>query len=290
MWDMNIIELKTEDEISGYLKEIEQGRRNVIAIDIEAEFNLHCYGEHLCLIQVFDSQNEIIIDPFRFKDSAPLKGLLEKRDLLKIMYDVASDSCLLANEYGIRINSVLDLRPAVSLLKYEGQSLAHALQAELGIVSPSKKRFQRYNWMKRPIEPAAIEYALNDVRFLFALKDRLFAKLSSHGLLDTYILHNLMLQDGGGHRNKKEKYEKAKGYNRLRKPQQNLFRALFTTRDAFARRTNKPPNYVFSNVKLLELCKKDNQNTTFIEQGINPRIKPAIRDEIAARFSSLIRG
>ena len=186
---MHIRELKSEDEITGYLRELEQERRHVIALDIEAEFNLHCYGEHLCLIQIFDLQNEIIIDPFRFKDSAPLKALFEKRDLLKIMYDAASDSCLLANVCGIRINSVLDLRPAVSLLEYEGQSLAHVLQEELGIVSPSKKRFQRYNWMKRPVEPAAIEYAMNDVRFLFTLKEALFARLSSRGLFDTEVSH-----------------------------------------------------------------------------------------------------
>ena len=286
---MHIRELKSEDEITGYLRELEQERRHVIALDIEAEFNLHCYGEHLCLIQIFDLQNEIIIDPFRFKDSAPLKALFEKRDLLKILYDAASDSCLLANVCGIRINSVLDLRPAVSLLEYEGQSLAHVLQEELGIVSPSKKRFQRYNWMKRPVEPAAIEYAMNDVRFLFTLKEALFARLSSRGLFDTYLLHNLMLQDGNGHKNKKEKYEKAKGYNRLKKPQQNLFRALFAARDAFARRLNKPPHYVFSNANLLDLCQAENHNTAFIQQGIHPGIKPSLRDELVAQFSSLIQ-
>ena len=34
-----------------------------IAVDFEGEFNLHIYGEHLCLIQVYDGKGYYIIDP-----------------------------------------------------------------------------------------------------------------------------------------------------------------------------------------------------------------------------------
>ena len=34
-----------------------------IAVDFEGEFNLHIYGEHLCLIQVYDGKSYYIIDP-----------------------------------------------------------------------------------------------------------------------------------------------------------------------------------------------------------------------------------
>jgi ribonuclease D len=34
---------------------MEQQGINTIAMDFEGEINLHIYGEHLCLIQVFDS-------------------------------------------------------------------------------------------------------------------------------------------------------------------------------------------------------------------------------------------
>ena len=286
---MSIIELKNDSEISEYLKNLDEHNQKIIAVDVEAEFNLHCYGEHLCLIQIFDLEHEIIIDPFKFKDSGSIKKLFEKRDLLKIMYDSSSDGVLLENEYGIKITSILDLKPAVALLNYPKQSLAHILSEELGIVPLNKKKFQKYNWMRRPINKAAIEYAMGDVLYLFRLKEKLFDKLNNSGLMDTYILHNSMIQDGMNHKNKKAKYEKAKGYNRLDKDQQKIFKEIFNLRDAFAKKLNKPPNSVFSNVNLLELCRKNIQDTDYIEQGINPRIQQPIRGEILGQFTEIVQ-
>jgi len=285
---MNIIELRNDQEIYSYLDELDKRGRKVIAVDIEAEFNLHCYGEHLCLIQIFDLENGIIIDPFRFRKSQSIKRLFEKRDLLKIMYDSLGDASLLENEYGFRPRSILDLKPAVSLLNYPKQSLAHILGEELGIAVMNKKKFQKYNWMRRPINKEAIEYAVGDVKHLFALKDVLIDKLRTNGLLDTYILHNLMIQDGTGNKNKKAKCEKAKGYDRLNTDQKEMFRELFGLRDAFAKRLNKPPDYVFRNADLLELCRKEIHEREFIEHSINQKIERSMHDEILGRFSEII--
>jgi ribonuclease D len=287
---MNIIELKTGDEIYSYLDALDRLDRKTVAIDVEAEFNLHCYGEHLCLIQIFDLENEIIIDPFRFKNGDAIQRLFEKRDLLKIMYDSLSDATLLEKAYGIRLQSVLDLRPAVTLLEYPKQSLSHVLSEELGIAPLNKKKFQQYNWMRRPLDRAAIDYAMGDVRYLFKLRDTLFDKLKNRGLLDTYVLQNRMLQEEKNNKVKLEKYEKAKGYRRLDKNRQEMFKEIFTLRDSFAKKLNKPPDYVFSNVKLLELCKNDIQDPAFVEQGINPRIKRSIQDEILGRFTEIVKG
>jgi ribonuclease D len=287
---MSIIELKTDSEIYDYLDALDKHNRKIIAVDVEAELNLHCYGEHLCLIQIFDLENEIIIDPFKFKNGEGIKRLFEKRDLLKIMYDSLSDAALLEAAYGIKLHSVLDLRPAVALLKYPKQSLAHILSEELGNAPLNKKSFQQYNWMRRPINKAAIEYAMGDVRYLFRLKDVLFDKLKNNGLLDTYILQNLMLQDGTNNKKVKlAKYEKAKGYHRLDKNQQEMFKEIFILRDAFAKKLDKPPDYVFSNVKLLELCKNNIKDPAFVEQGINPKIKRSIQDEILGKFTEVVQ-
>ena len=124
---MNILELKTDREIYAYLDALDKHGRKMIAVDVEAELNLHCYGEHLCLIQIFDLENELIIDPLQFRSSEGIKRFFENPDVIKIMYDSSSDAALLDTAYGIKLRSVLDLRPAVALLKYPKQSLAHVL-------------------------------------------------------------------------------------------------------------------------------------------------------------------
>lgn len=287
---MSIIELKNDNEIHRYLDALENRGQKVIAVDVEAEFNLHCYGEHLCLIQIFDLKNEVVIDPLKLKNGEAIKRFFEKRDLLKIMYDSLSDAALLETAYSIRLQSVLDLRPAVALLNYPKQSLAHVLSEELGLAPLNKKKFQQYNWMRRPINKDALEYAMGDVRYLFRLKDALFDRLKNIGLLDVYILQNLMLQDGkNNHKNKLAKYEKAKGYNRLDKNRQEMFKEIFLLRDAFAKKLNKPPDYVFSNARLLDLCKNNIQDPAFVEHGINPRIERSVQDEILGRFTEIVQ-
>lgn len=286
---MDIIELHTQNEVELYLKELHEENIRVIALDIECEFNLHCYGEHLCLIQIYDGRKKIIIDPFKFQNSNGYKEIFEKKDLLKIMYDAGSDALLLANEYGIQINSIMDLRPAVSLLKYQKQSLSNVLSEELNHEPVNKKKFQMYNWMKRPINSEAVEYAMNDVIYLFELKQILLQKLMTKNLLDEYILRNLQIQTNNRKKSKLKKYEKAKGYTKLDLKQKELFKQIFIIREEYAKRINRPPNFVFSNVNLLVLAKSEVIDVKFIENGINKRIDLSVKKEILDKFSSMLK-
>ena len=54
-----------------------------IAVDFEGEFNLHIYGEHLCLVQIFDGKDFYLIDPFCVS-AEELKLLFENPELEKI--------------------------------------------------------------------------------------------------------------------------------------------------------------------------------------------------------------
>lgn len=56
-----------------------------VAMDFEGEFNLHIYGEHLCLVQLFDRKDFYIVDAMKVSGAA-LKVLLES-DIEKIMFD-----------------------------------------------------------------------------------------------------------------------------------------------------------------------------------------------------------
>ncbi|HJO92010.1 MAG TPA: hypothetical protein QF753_01310 [Victivallales bacterium] len=281
---MNIKELKTKQEIEDYFEQLNYEKVNIIAIDIEGEYNLHCYGEHLCLIQIYDNKNEIIIDPLKFKDENTLTHILkiifESRKILKIMYDSSSDASLLKNRYKIKINSVLDLRPAVHLLDYNKQSLANILEIELGISPPEKKKFQMYNWMKRPINDRALEYAISDVKYLFELKKILMNKLIERGLLDEYMLMNLMVQNKEDNHDAEAKYNKRKGYIYLNEAKKNLFRQIYDIRDKYAKMINKPPGMILSNLNVLTLIKGQKNTFKFLDSYIHRSINSNLREMI----------
>jgi ribonuclease D len=58
---MNYIQINSDEELLKAIEVLNSKER--IAVDFEGEFNLHVYGEHLCLIQVYDGDVFYIIDP-----------------------------------------------------------------------------------------------------------------------------------------------------------------------------------------------------------------------------------
>ena len=289
---MNILELNTRREVESYFEELAACRDNIIAIDIECEMNLHCYGEHICLIQIYDQKNKILIDPLKFRRkeelNSALKSVFESRNILKITYDVAGDASVLEKLHGVKFKSVLDLRPAVQLLEYEKQSLTYILNEELAVPLIAKKKFQTYNWMKRPIDPQALEYAISDVIHLFDLKEKLMEKIIAKGLLDRYMLMNLMAQNKEYVKpNPEDVYKKRKGYSKLSRKAKNRYQLVYDLREKFAQKINRSPSVLISNLNLLPLANKDVDPYRFLSESVSYRIDRAIRKDFVNQLIKL---
>ena len=289
---MNILELNTVGEVESYFEKLSESKIKVLAIDIECEMNLHCYGEHLCLIQIYDQKNEILIDPLKFDKKEDLNHVLklvfESRDILKITYDVAGDASLIEKLHGVKFKSVFDLRPAVQILEYEKQSLSNILNEELSVPLIAKKKFQTYNWMKRPIEPKALEYAISDVIYLFKLKDKLMAKIIAKGLLDKYMLMNLMAQNKEYVKPRPDDiYKKRKGYSRLSGKAKERYKLVYDLREKYAQKTNKSPNLLIGNLNLLPLANKNVDPYRFLDSCVTYRMDTVIRDNFIKELIEL---
>ncbi|TVR66378.1 MAG: hypothetical protein EA427_16175 [Spirochaetaceae bacterium] len=245
--------IETAREFSAYRGQLEQRHVGIVALDLEAEFNLHVYGEHFCLLQIHDGTEAVLVDP----QAVPVEAIgafLEDRDILKITYDSAGDRGLLFRNHGIRMRSLLDLRPAVDLLNYEKQGLSSVLESALGHTpGPGKKRYQQYNWMRRPIDPGAVEYAIGDVLHLFELKDHLLEELRRGGLLERYILENLKVQDQDPETGRKAGFLRTGRFRKLPRPRQEHLEEIHAVRERYARELNLPPNSVLPNGALFEI-------------------------------------
>jgi ribonuclease D len=244
--------IKDDAGLSAYLAGFENKKQYTIALDLEAELYRHAYGETLCLVQVFDGTNEVLIDPLKM-DHRLLKHFLENRDIMKIMYDASSDLSLLKNALQIEMKTIFDLRPAVELLAYEKKDLHSVIAADTGIILENKAKFQKQNWMRRPITEAALDYALNDVRYLFKLKDVMLERLYQAGLMETYIMKNMQVQNKDYTRNPNDRYRKVKGYYGLQEAAKKVFCLAYDVRDAYAKQLNMPPHNVIGGDDLLQL-------------------------------------
>ncbi len=279
---MEYRKLINAQEIDGYAEDLRKRGASSIALDFEGEFNLHVYGEKLCLIQISDGREAVIIDPFK-ADMAAVKRLLENEKVLKIMWDASSDISLVVNGYSMTIKSILDLRPAADLLGFPKKDYSSVISRVLGIeATTAKSKFQRYNWIRRPIDDEAIRYALGDVLYLHKLKDAIFNRLIEEGHIEEFFRQNMIVQNRNYLRVPGQRHKKMKGYRYLNTEEKERLKKFFNLRDGWARNLNWPPHRVIPNPELIELSKGNiNAREIRFDRKMNGNFKTEILNTLS---------
>jgi ribonuclease D len=135
------------------------------------------YYPKLGLIQLALSDEEcFLIDPLAIKDLSPLARLLANPDVVKILHDAPQDLMILNRVTGVVPHNVFDTRVAAGFSGLSSTiSLADLIHILLEIELP--KTETRTNWLNRPLNASQIDYALDDVRYLRALRVLLLARI-----------------------------------------------------------------------------------------------------------------
>lgn len=262
MYDYTIID--SDKALDGLLETWRSNGTNEIAMDFEGEFNLHIYGEHLCLIQIFDRSSYYLIDPFKVSPDA-LKRFLEASDITKLMFDCASDSALVRKEFGIKLTSVYDVRVPALALGFTG-NLTGLVDRCLGervgedgqpivvreVSAQAKKKNQMTNWLLRPLKDEQIRYALSDVEHLFELKDSLEAEIKGTKLEKEVaaIMKGVALPKGPD----KPGWVKVCNWKLLAKEPRVYLKYFFIARDTLAREMNVPAVRVLDKRILVDMA------------------------------------
>jgi len=147
--------LDNDQKLTAFLKHLKDERITTLAVDFEGEFNLHAYGERLCLVQIFDGKVFFTIDPFAVSPEL-LKQFLEDRKVLKLFFGAGSDVQLVYKQSKIVLNSVLDLQILAEVAGCQNQGLGGLTEELLGKVTVKKKQYQMHNWLRRPIDRDAL--------------------------------------------------------------------------------------------------------------------------------------
>ena len=273
--------IDSDRSLDAYRKLLRDEKVKTVAMDFEAEYNLHHYGERLCLIQIYDGNRFALVDAPAITDD-PLVEFLEDRQVLKLFFDVGSDAALVKKQYDAEIGSVLDLRLVADAVGDKPGGLSKVLETHLGIASTAKKEaFQRYDWTRRPIEPDAIEYALQDVRYLFQLKDALLADVANAGLVES--LASAIARTMVYSVNKRRPNRRMNAIRRQLSAQQlRLYEAIDRVREGVAMIVDRPKDQVIRNDDVLRLAKgeKTAKNCQF-GRAVPGDLRPILEKEIA---------
>ena len=150
-----------------------------VVIDTEAD-SLHAYPEKLCLLQIAIPDGAYLVDPLADLHLEPVWEAFDRHEL--ILHASDYDLHLLFNGHHFTPTTLFDTMWAARLVGEPKFGLNDCLTKYLGLTL--EKGAQKADWGRRPLTPRMIEYALNDVRYLRELQQKLRARLVELGRLE----------------------------------------------------------------------------------------------------------
>ncbi len=141
------------------------------ALDMEFQRE-RSYWPKLQLIQVALPDEAVAVDPLALDDLSPLLELIADPAIEKITHAGRQDAEIFFARAGRPPANIYDTQIAAALVGY-GEQVGYGTLVSrlLGVRLEKKERIT--DWGRRPLSPAQLEYALDDVRYLFPMRDRL---------------------------------------------------------------------------------------------------------------------
>ena len=152
-------------------------------IGLDTEFiRERTYWPQLALVQMAIGEEILLIDPLIPGMTDALKDWLVAPDIVKVMHSASEDLVTFKCACGVLPRPLFDTQIAAALAGVGGGMGYQKLVQEVTGTLLTKGE-TRSDWMRRPLSPAQLEYAADDVRYLFAIHDALTAKLTAQDRL-----------------------------------------------------------------------------------------------------------
>ena len=151
----------------------------VVALDTEFVWE-RTFVPALGVVQVGLGPDDVHVVDALALDLAPLGRVLASPDTQVVLHDAAQDLQILERATGARPRNVFDSQRAAGLA---GLSATTSLQdlVEWATGVRLEKGETRTDWLRRPLSDNQVAYALDDVRYLPAVRDRLLAEAETRG-------------------------------------------------------------------------------------------------------------
>lgn len=260
--------------LASLIEQIEPADR--VAVDTEAD-SLHSYREKLCLLQisvpapdavgVSDARQSVspgdesartvcdhIVDPLANIDLEPLRRALETRKI--VLHGADYDLRMLRRGLNLAASKIFDTLIAARLLGIREFSLAALVKRYFGLTL--LKGSQKANWAQRPLPARMAEYAINDVRYLLPLAEKLKAELVRYERWDWLLqsCQRAIEQAAVARTRDHDERWRIRGSGLHRGRSAAVLRALWHWREKEAEKADRPPFHVLRNEELLKAAVK----------------------------------
>ncbi len=260
----------TDSQLAALCRELAEAPRIALDTEFVAERR---YQAQLCLVQV--------ADPLTVARMTPFWEAVASESHEVVVHAGRSEMEFCYRAIGRLPPRVFDVQLAAGLIGIEYPAGYATLLSKL-LGKTSKKSETRTDWRNRPLSRRQIEYALDDVRELGALRDRIAARLAELGRLawleeETAAWKQEVIAAFGEHR-----WRRVSGKAGLDARGLAIVRELWHWREAEAQRRNCPARRLLRDDLIVELARrrladvKHIRSVRGLERGDLQRVLPDI--------------
>lgn len=229
---------------------------SVEQIALDTEFvSERTYRSVLCLVQVAAGDELALLDPVALPDLTPFWEVLADPAHEAVVHAGRGEMEFCFRALGRLPQRLFDMQIAAGLIGHEYPAGYANLIARVLGETPNKDE-TRTDWRRRPLSERQIQYALDDIRYLPALRGRIHQRLAELDRLDWMqeemdVFRNDLLAAFT-----QERWRRVPGTAGLGSRSLAILRELWRWREAEAERRDCPPRRVLRDDLLVELAKR----------------------------------
>lgn len=216
----------------------------------------------LGLIQVAAPGMEAVVDPLEVKELDPLLGLIADPGVLKVVHAGKHDFDIFYGLASVVPQNVFDTQVAAAVIGH-GKKVQIALRTLVaGFVGRElSKQEQMSNWLRRPLTPRQVEYAIADVRYLIPLRNKLTERARALKRLDWLREEMIPLTQEDSYRMPPaEECYRGLDSPSLTPSQRGSLRELAAWRERRARASNRPRGWILKDGAVRDLARRQPRN------------------------------
>jgi ribonuclease D len=240
------------------------------------------YRPRLCLLQIGVDEEAVAIDPFAVTSLDGILALIVDGTREKVLHAGRQDMMIVYDLTGELPRNILDTQVAAALTGY-GDSVGHnkLVEAVLGVRLARAESYT--DWSRRPLSTAQLEYALDDVRHLLAVRERLGRELKELGR-EAWLDEELRVYEDAAYyvRDPQAMFTRVKGAGRLAGVEVAALQLLAAWREEEASHRDLPRGRVIGDDVLIGLARRRPRSLRGLDEmrGLNPRFIERYGDRV----------
>ena len=226
----------------------------VLALDTEF-LREKTYYAQLCLLQVAADGVVACVDPLAM-DLAPLLDIIYDPAVIKVMHSARQDMEIFFDLRADVPRPLFDTQIAATLMGFGEQvGYANLVQQMLGVTLD--KAATRTDWSQRPLDDEQINYAADDVRYLFTVYHQQMDVLTSKGRLEWLQADFDEMSDRSTYAPAPEDlWKRVRGAQKLSSPQLAVLRGLAVWREERAQASNRPRRWMLKDEVMVDCARR----------------------------------